>query len=270
MAKFNALKTGAYARTNLLPYENAQEFDKLRAEIFADLRSHGRLETEIVETIVENRWLRCRQRLTTAIAMHRHPFGRTLEESNAKSWREAIAVVRQKHDERHRALESLANAWCRCAESVATWTKKSDSDQLEEYAQRFVDMWERCLKKLTSIEARLDDEDQFFAVYSPKQLERRIAIENSLDAQFDKLRARLVIEQEARILRDKLQRTQDDAGDSAVKRSDDGPKPPPRDQMQPSDEAELDRDDDDFDPLADFVAESPVHDAGGAGDSGEP
>ena len=45
---------------------------------------------------------------------------------------------------------------------------------------------------------------ELFAEYSPKQLERRIRIENSLDAQYDKLRARLLIEQEARALHDKL------------------------------------------------------------------
>ena len=223
MGKLNALKTGTYARTNLLPYENAQDFDKLRAEIFADLRPQGSLEREIVDSIVENRWARRRQRQTTAIEMHRQPFGRAVEEFGARSWREAIAVVRRNHVERHRALEDLARAWCQCADLVAMWATKCESDQLEEHAKQIVGMCDSCFKKLSRIEALLDDEREFFAEYSPKKMEKRITNENSRDAQYDKLRARLVIEQEARSLRDKPRGNEDGAGDPAAKQSDDGP-----------------------------------------------
>jgi hypothetical protein len=271
MSKLNALKSGAYARTTLLPYENPQDFEKLRVEIFADLQPHGSLEKETVDNIVDNRWQRRRQRERTAIDMHRHPVGQILEESGARSWREAAAVVRKKKAERDKLMEDLPKAWRRIAESVATWAdEEAESDELTEYARQIRDRFDRCLEKVTRIETRRDEEDDLFAEHLPKGLERQIGLENSLDAPFDKQRARLLILQEARILRDKLPRSQDGGGDSAVKQFDDGPKPVPRDQVQPSDEAELDRDDDDGDPLSDFVAESPAPGSGEAAASGEP
>lgn len=167
-------------------------------------------------------------------------------------------------------MEDLPKAWRKIAESVATWAdEEAESDELTEYARQIRDRFDRCLEKVTRIETRRDEEDELFAEHLPKGLERQIGLENSLDAQFDKQRARLLILQEARILRDKLRRSEDGGGDSGVKVSDDGAKPSPRDQVQPSDPADLDRDDDDDDPLADFVAESPA-DSGEAAASGEP
>ena len=99
------------------------------------------------------------------------------------------------------------------------------------------------------MKAALDQENDFFREYSLAHIERRIQ-ENGLDAQFDKRRGRLVIEQEPRIRREKLL---DNTGSSP------GPVPSrdsideaavskmtvnePQSERQSLDLAELDRDD---------------------------
>jgi hypothetical protein len=109
----NALKSGAYARGDtILPWESAAEFETLRAEIFDDLQPQRKLERDTASNIVENSWQRERLRRTTAIATHRHAFGRKLEESGAESWPDALEVVRRHDVERHDALQRIAqSAW---------------------------------------------------------------------------------------------------------------------------------------------------------------
>ena len=59
----NALTLGQYARSDtLLPWEDAEDYEKLRRAIFADLQPQGALEEEIASNIAENRWLRTRLR----------------------------------------------------------------------------------------------------------------------------------------------------------------------------------------------------------------
>ena len=145
------------------------------------------------------------------------------------------------------------------------------------------------------IESALDEEANFFREYSPKQLEKRVKLENALDTQFDKLMARLTILREARILRDKLRGSQDAAGDSAVKGSHDDVDAASKSPRGEFDLAELDREDVSesveerppaargrplnsgtahrnhhaVDPLLEFIGETPSRDDGEASDSAE-
>jgi hypothetical protein len=68
----------------------------------------------------------------------------------------------------------------------------------------------------------LDEEADFFREYAPKQLSQRVNLENALDAQFDKLMARLTILREARKLHGRQ-----DAGPSAGEASHDHVETPP-------------------------------------------
>ena len=98
-------------------------------------------------------------------------------------------------------------------------------------------------RRADSIKSALDEEANFFREYSPKQLEKRVKLENALDTQFDKLMARLTILREARILRDKLRGSQDAAGNSAVKGSHDDVDAASKSPRGEFDLAELDRED---------------------------
>jgi hypothetical protein len=209
MSAQNAVKTGAYARDHLLPWESPAEHEKHRAEIFADLRPEGPIQRGIVENIVENRWLRRRLQRTTAISAHRHPFGRALEESGAKSWQDAVSYLQKRDVEFKKELQNNAARFNEVAEAAEEWELDG---KLESLPQKLLDVCSKASEHLTHIATALDEEREFFAEYSPKQLEDRIRIENSLDAQYDKLRARLVVEQEARALREKLRKGQDTIG----------------------------------------------------------
>jgi hypothetical protein len=306
----NALKSGAYARGDtILPWESAAEFETLRAEIFDDLQPQRKLERDTASNIVENRWQRERLRRTTAIATHRHAFGRKLEESGAESWPDALEVVRRRDVERHDALQRIAQSACKTAEAATNWTSEV-SDAVEELAREVVTACEATVQDLAQLEVALDEEREFFREYSPKQLDRRVRLENSLDAQLDKLLGRFVALQEARILRDKLRQPEKTAGlaqshnDVAEASKSSSKAPPPygeggekldlaeldRDDIEevsevakerpsghgkgPVDSAKLDRDDDDIDPFAEFVAEVPCaepdQDDDGTDDWGQP
>ncbi len=197
-ASQNALKTGVYARETLLKWESVEEYKEHVRKIVDNYRPVGPIEREHTMNIVDNRWLRKRLRQTTAISTHLHPLGRELEESGARTWQEALSYLQERGVEFEKVLESIAASNLQLVESVAKSTKESEglSEILEECKMVH--------KTLERIATAFHAGRELFAEYSPKQLERRIRIENSLDAQYDKLRARLLIEQEARALHDKL------------------------------------------------------------------
>jgi len=256
----------------LLPWESEAEFQELRTEIFNDLRPEGKTQSMWVDKIVVNRWEQQRQGRTTAIATHRHPFGRALEEANAKSWRQALAIARERNVENENTLRTIAASEDKIAKTAAQWCETAEeTSELARFARTIMDQINRNAKRLCAIQSALDAEREFFFEYSPKHLANRIRLENSLDAQYDKLRARLVIEQEAAALLEKLGKTRGNAGNSPVAPDnvEDGvstdKQPVSDDTLVTLPTDELDRDDrddwgdpkkpDDDDPLSEFVAE---------------
>jgi len=55
-ARHNALKSGLYAKTALLPFEDAKAYVKLRVAIFAEFGPQGALEEGLVELIIADLW----------------------------------------------------------------------------------------------------------------------------------------------------------------------------------------------------------------------
>jgi hypothetical protein len=201
--ELNAMKTGAHSRAMLLPWESAQEFEKLRAEIFADLCPQGRVEEEIIDHIVQNRWMRQRQQQTTAIGMHRHAFAKELEEAKVDSWREAVSVLRKRDSEGHEILKLLDAKIAVARELLA---KASDvSTESEDELRKSFQILDTLSNRLAAHDKFCKEVREFFVEYLPRHVESRIKNESSLDAQYDRLRTRLVIEQEARIRRSKLE-----------------------------------------------------------------
>lgn len=215
-SSFNALKTGAYARQSLLPWEDPARRQSLCDRILADLRPVGALETRIALDIVENRWIRERLRCTSAIATHSQPFGRRLEKSGAKTWSDALKIVRELNVARHKTLERIASSISKIAEAATNGTVPDALEELVESAPKMIEV-------LTRMEAALDQQDQFFREYSPRELDRRIRLENATDAQFDKMLARLDRLQAARAWREKSSKSNDPAGTPTAKSSQNAP-----------------------------------------------
>jgi hypothetical protein len=55
-ARHNALRSGLYAKTALLPFEDAKAYAKLRVAIFAEFGPRGALEEGLVELIIADLW----------------------------------------------------------------------------------------------------------------------------------------------------------------------------------------------------------------------
>ncbi len=201
--QLNALKTGAYAQAMLLPWESAEDFEQLRSGFFADLCPQGRAQEENVDHIVQNRWMRQRQQQTTAIAMHRHAFVKELEEAKVSSWREAASVLRKRDIELHQILKRLVAEIAVASELLA---KASDvSAESEDELRKWFQILDTLSNRLAAHDKLYKEMREFFVEYWPKHVESRIKNESSLDAQYDRLCARLVIEQEARIRHSKLE-----------------------------------------------------------------
>ena len=232
-SSFNALKTGAYSRQSLLPWEDPARRETLCDRILADLRPVGALETRIALDIVENRWIRERLRCTSAIATHSHAFGRSLEEAGAKTWPDALKIVRELNVARQKTLERIANSISTIAQAAANGTIPDALDELVEGAPKMIEV-------LTRMEAALDQQDQFFREYSPKELDRRIRLENATDAQFDKILARLDRLQAARVWREKSGKSNDLTGTPTAKSSPNAPS-----EVSRPNEPEIDLDADD-------------------------
>lgn len=238
--KFNGFKTGMYAR-GLLPWENAAERERLRVGICKDCQPVGTIEEGIVANMVENRWQRERQQQTTAIATHRHPFGQVLEESGAKTWLDALAIVRERDIQHENTLQSLVAPLDQIAKnSVRVNQKWDDAGEFKKLARTTANGVIKTYKVLAHIRTALDEEQKFFREYWPNHIEDRIRVENSLDAQFDKSFGRLERVQEARMLRDKL-RGKETANSSSVAR--DVSKVARAETPSDEDLADLDRDD---------------------------
>ena len=251
--KFNAFKTGIYARGSLLPWENAAERERLRVGICKFYQPVGTIEEGIVANIVENRWQRERQDQTTAIATHRHAFGLALEKSGVKSWPDALEIVREHNIGHENALQSLAVSMDQIAKNgIRVNEKWDDAGEFKKLARKTANGVIKTCKILAGIQTALDGEREFFREYWPNHIEQRIRVENSLDAQFDKQVGRLERVQEARILRDKL-RSQEAASSLSpvgynnvgVVSKVTGAETPSNDGRAGLDLTDLDRDDDD-------------------------
>lgn len=55
-ARYNALKSGLYTKTALLPFEDAKAHVKLRVAVFAEFAPQGALEEGLVELIIADLW----------------------------------------------------------------------------------------------------------------------------------------------------------------------------------------------------------------------
>lgn len=273
----NAVKTGVYASEHLLPWEDRAVYERFRPAIWRDLAPVGKIQECIVQDIVDNRWRRRRVRSMSAIATHRHPLGRAMEPAN--SWREGLAVVHRRRLDEKNTFDDIAAKIGTIAQAAEDWSAKSGQPVGVEEVVRKFDVLQEIADRLVDIGKAQDEVRNFFLEYSPKHLERQIRIENSLDAQYDKLRTRLLIEQEARAdaksrerrhAADKSPGARDDVGKAILQaRTNDAPS----DDRRVGIDVDLDRDDDDTDDWGEprkLSAEVPEPSAGGRSDNDDP
>jgi hypothetical protein len=203
-SKLNALRTGAYSREILLPWENAAEYEKHCAEVFEDVQPEGKIQIGIATDLAENRWLRERQRRTTAIGTRRHRYSDVL--NGARSWQDVLSIVSKRPIENGKTLQSIAGSMEQVGVLIKRFAQEFDTNnQTDKDLRKILKVCVEICGHLDRIEAAGDAEKAFFSEYAPKLLERRIGLENALDAQYDKISARLVIAKEATRMREEAQ-----------------------------------------------------------------
>jgi hypothetical protein len=207
--KFNAVKSGAYARHILLPGDDPAELDEFKSAFFADFQPRGFVQEMPAADIVANRWLRRRARLLTSVGIWRHPYGRLLADARVGSEIELFDLVGEYNAKKHKKLDRMAESLASIAQTARGWKDLPDNiDTLERLAENVVDACLKIAGTLERLEKAIDQEREFFREYSPKEMQKQIKLENASDAQYDKRRARLLIEQEAQAIREKLQQEQ--------------------------------------------------------------
>ena len=70
----NALTHGVYAQEVVLPWEDAQAFDKLHGEIRRDLKPSGFLQEQTVREIAAEYWRKKRLAITYALPFYKKPM----------------------------------------------------------------------------------------------------------------------------------------------------------------------------------------------------
>jgi len=279
---------GAYS-AGRLPWESQEAYDKHCAAFVNLYQPAGYIEHDLLRDMAANRWQRKRSNYMTAVAMHRHEFGQALVESGAKSWQEVRTFVCQSDIANKETLERIAASMVRAIElGVQIKEKSYNSDEVSKVVHEMADTWNNTYTLLEGVDRKLDLDREFFEHYMPEKLEQIIRVQNARDAQFDKMHSRLQVIQEARLRREALSLSKQQAAvvnllfdkpaaqevaeqdsashdrgtesnalhrDKTHQRSGDGGDRPWR---QPARDVDLDADDSPSgeDPLAEFVEES--------------
>jgi hypothetical protein len=105
--KLNAFRHGACSRADgLLPFEDPNDYEKLRAEYFSHFMPESLIETECVEAVVRNRW-ELKRAIRILQAFHdSQSFSRTISEHGG----DLTAAVRDRVALQRRTLEELQEA----------------------------------------------------------------------------------------------------------------------------------------------------------------
>jgi len=113
---------------------------------------------------------------------------------------DVLLIVSKRPIENGKTLQSIVGSMEQIIALIKRFAQESDTtDQTDKDLRKILEVHREIYESLARIEAGGDAEKAFFSEYAPKLLERRIGLENALDAQYDKISARLVIAKETRM-----------------------------------------------------------------------
>jgi len=207
----NALGHGVYAKDLLLPWESREDFERLFAEIYLELRPDGCLEKEFVLDIAHFRWQKRRIQKLWHAAVNDDPFVKDLVRSGKKSWSGITGFLRSQGESLSGVTQTIGTF---CLELIAAMNemnaemleskyKKADFEKTQKKVELIRELignslvpLMQMLNKGPSAEATLRH------VYSPEYLEPILRLEAMIDARIDKHLAKLVTLQEYKRLRE--------------------------------------------------------------------
>jgi hypothetical protein len=203
--RHNALTTGAYSKSGVLPWESAEEHAAFSAAVLSDYNPRGFVEELAARELVDTLWQGRRLKNMTAIAVRCNPVGAALERSGAKSWAEALVILHERQASVGEQLGKIATSLQESSKALARLVEQIElADDLEQDLRKILDLQQKRYEQLERLEARLDGIEKFLQEFSADHVLRRMEVESALGAQFDKKAARLQRIQEARLIREKL------------------------------------------------------------------
>ena len=202
----NALIHGFYTSEVILPWESAEDFEELHADLESEFRPEGCAEKQAVADIARLFWLKRRVMRTTQIGFNKDPMSRYLEKSGKKSWPELMSYVREEGSASQSAVETikktgidLKNA---CEELKGHISKVVSETKTLDTNSQFLSETTTKLEGLIMImadfilpsakpEASVTIAKTLEEAYAPDHLEKSIKLEAMIDARIDKALQRL-------------------------------------------------------------------------------
>ncbi len=110
---------------------------------------------------------------------------------NWRNGREALSIIRAHNLQQEKTLTSISKSESQLCKTASEWSQNGDdTGEATRLAKKIIDIVSENGEQLAKILTGLDAQRDFFLEYSPKHFERRLRIENLLDAQYRKLRGR--------------------------------------------------------------------------------
>jgi len=203
--KKNALTHGIYGKDLLLPWESREEFEKLLADLQAEVQPSGPMESESVFDLAHLRGQKKRVHQMWIAAAYADPFVSDLVETGERSWAGMRDRLEHKAKEKRTMSELLNESFLeQTAEAAKTLAELIQTDALTDSATKTSEMRKHeahafrnvaqgfAIPLLEAAKDRPNAQDSLRRAYSPEYLEPIIRLEAMIDARIDKALARLV------------------------------------------------------------------------------
>jgi hypothetical protein len=192
---------GLSERDVVLPWESKDEFKQLHRELTAELSPHGRIEEDIVFSVVVLHWRKYHLLKMRRTAALKDPFFIELMESGKKSWSGVRKYLRAQNKAGKTISGAIDNAVSELIdygkeliqEQANKGTEKEEVGRNEQKLSGIIKViTEHAVPLLQAVDAGPSAEKTFEQAYSPESLERLLKCEAALDSRIDKLLGRLV------------------------------------------------------------------------------
>jgi hypothetical protein len=196
----NALQHGLYAKDILLPWDSQEDFERLVADLNAELSPHGRAEEEAVLDLAvlhHQKHTLWRMRLTAVL---RDPYTNDILETKAKSWRGIRKRLRAAAKDM-RTLQGMTEAGISELQSQIQrmerkLEKASDREEVKILEDKIAAsrrlFAEQGVSLVQTLNAGPNAEQAFDKAYVPECMENLIRLEAAVDARIAKVLGRLV------------------------------------------------------------------------------
>ncbi len=192
----NALQHGLYAKDILLPWDSHEDFERLFADLKAELSPHGRAEEEaVLDLAVLHHQKHTVWRMRQSVVL-RDPFTRAIQQTGAKSWRGIRKRLRAEAKET-RNLQGMAEAGmadlqAQCQRMERQIEKASDADEIALLEKKIAANRRFLAGQIETIYVGTSARNSFDKAYVPESMENLVRLEAAIDARIAKVLGRLV------------------------------------------------------------------------------